>query len=700
MNDTAQKISFNRRWKVAFGVSLLILIAGVTLGEWLGWPFLATPLQRLLTDKLDRRVLISANTDTNTAHSTAFQVRFVGGISLYVPQLEIGAPAWSSAPHLILAREFALKLRYADLWHAYRGGALRIHSLQASMLDGYLERLADGRASWQFGPQPSVTAAQPLPLFDHLEVIAGTVRYTDAPLIIDAAAKFSLVNGASVEVARKVPVSNTIAATSQPNNVLQINASGHYRDLPLKVDLATLGVLPWVVTEAQAVPVSMTLNATVGSAHLNFKGSMMDVLHLNGVSGQFKLNGSSLADVGQPVGVTLPTTAAFRAEGMLTKQGNTWRVEITDASVGTSSLNGNFIYEVGRNVPLLSGNLGGRRLVLADLGPVVGTMPVATELTETPQHTQLLRAGKVLPDRPFDLPSLRAMDADVLIDISEVNLNTTLLEPLRPLRAHLVLKQGVLTVSNLNARTGQGKLMGKLRLDGRAAKALWNADLRWEGIRLESWISQRRSKGAPPYISGKLNGSARVTGQGRTTAEILGSLQGQARTELLEGKVSHLAVELSGLDLAESLGVLIKGDNVLPVQCAVADLIADGGVFRPRVMVVDTTDTAVWVEGSLSMASEAIDLRAVVTPKDFSPLTLRTPLLVRGTFAQPKVSIEKKPLEVKLASAFLLSLINPLAALIPFIDVGNSRTAKRDTVGCQNLMERSKSSLPVATADQ
>ena len=700
MNDTVPKRSPKRQWQLAFGILLLVLIAGVAVSEWLGWPFLAAPLQSLLTDKLDRRVLISANTESTTANSTAFQVRFVGGISLYAAQLEIGAPEWSSTPHLILAREVALKLRYADLWHAYRGGALRIHSLQASMLDGYLERLADGRASWQFGPQPSAKPAQPLPLFDQLQVVGGTLRYIDAPLDIDAAAKFSLVNGASVDDARQAPASSTTTANSQPNNLLQMNANGHYRKLPLKIDLVTSGELPWVVTEAQAVPISLSLNATVGNAQLDFKGSAMDVLHLNGVTGQFKLNGPSLAAVGQPVGVTLPTTAAFRATGMLAKLGDTWRVAITDATVGASSLNGNFIYEVGGSVPFLSGELGGRRLLLSDLGPVVGTTPVATGLTATPRLVPTSRKGRVLPDRALDLPSLRAMDADVLIDISEVNLNTALLEPLRPLRAHLQLTQGVLTLSKLNASTGQGKLMGKLRLDGRAAKALWNADLRWEGIRLERWISQRRSKGASPYISGKLNGSAKVQGQGRSTAEILGSLHGQARTELVEGKVSHLVVELAGLDLVESFFVLLKGDNDLQVQCAVADLIADGGVFRPRVMVVDTTDTAVWVEGSLSMATEAIDLRAVVTPKDFSPMTLRTPLRVRGTFTHLKVSVEKKPLEVKLASAFLLSLVNPLAALIPFVDVGNTRTAQRDTVGCQNLMERSKASLPVATADQ
>ena len=179
-----------------------------------------------------------------------------------------------------------------------------------------------------------------------------------------------------------------------------------------------------------------------------------------------------------------------------------------------------------------------------------------------------------------------------------------------------------------------------------------------------------------------------MQGEGRSTAEILGTLKGQLRTELRDGAISHLVVELAGLDIAEGLGLFLLGDKVLPVRCAVADLAAADGVFRPRVMVIDTTDSAIWIDGSLSLAKETLDLKAVVTPKDFSPLTLRTPLLVRGTFADPVVSIEKGPLGRKLATSFLLALVNPLAALLPLIDRGDADAAKANSIGCQALTQR------------
>ena len=670
-----------RGFVVAALLSVLSVLAVFAMGEWMGWPFLAQPLERVLSSGLERKVRLG--TDQN-AGAPGFRVRFLGGIRLTAPQLEIGAPAWSQAPHTLLAQDVQLQLRYVDVWRAYRGQPIRIQSLQASSLDGNLERLKDGRASWQFRlePTPPDTPAKPLrlPLFGRLLVDGGELRLHDAVLATEVKASVSLAPAA----AASSPLGSAAVAST-----LKLQADGRYRDMPLKILLTSTALLPSTEAEdVHSLPAELALDATVGRTQLWFKGSAKDVLQPDAFAGKFSLKGPSLAAVGDPVGVTLPTTAAFRTEGSLAKQGSTWNVVVDDATVGASRLKGAFTYEAGRPIPLLSGRLGGTRLLLADLGPVVGTTPAVTAAEAEPLVPKARSKGKVLPDRPFDLPALRAMDANVVIDIGEVDMNTRLLEPLQPLRGHLQLVGGVLTLRDVLARTAQGQLRGDLALDGRGTKALWNADVRWDGVRLERWIQQTRAKGLPPYVAGKLQGRATLTGQGRSTAEILASLKGQLRTELRDGAVSHLGVELAGIDLAESLGVLIKGDDALPVQCAVADLTVDSGLFRPRAMVVDTSDSAVWVSGSLSLATEVLDLHAVVVPKDFSPLTLRTPVRIRGTFSQPEVSLDKGPLGAKVATAVLLALVNPLAAVIPFIDLGDSAEAQRDAAGCRGLKQR------------
>jgi uncharacterized protein involved in outer membrane biogenesis len=654
-------------------LTLVAALAGVvSAGEWLGWPFLTTPLERLLSDSLQRRVSLKARIADPERSASGFKVHFLGGLQLEASQLEIASPTWSTAPHALLARDVAIELRYSDLWRAHHGEPLRIKRLQARELDSQLERLEDGRASWQFGAAPTADGARvkplSLPLIDDLKVASGTVRFSDRRQEVDLDVRLSLAAA------------------------LQLNATGHYHHLPMTMVLTSSNVMPLLAAPSVAAHVPVQLNATLGRASFSFDGRATDALHLQGMKGRFVLKGPSMAAVGDPLGVTLPTTAPFRADGLVARQGSTWHVVVNKATVGASQLNGAFTYDAGRKVPMLAGRLGGQRFMLTDMGPALGTTPaVAAPTASAPAaalvlNNQAKAHGKVLPDRPFDLAALRAMDANVLIDIGELDLNTPYLLPLRPMHAHLQLAGGTLTLRDIQTRMGQGQLRGDIHLDGRGATALWDTKLRMDRVRIEEWLRQKDTNQAPRFVSGQLSGHAALQGQGRSTADILSTLQGTARLELSDATVSHLDMEKAGLDLADILGLMIKGDDMLPVHCAVADLVAQNGVLRPRVMVLDTAVSAVWVEGSLSLASEALALRGVVMPKDFSLASLRMPLQVSGTLAHPDISFEKGTLGLKLASSVLLALVNPLGALIPLMDPGDADAAQRGAAGCRALM--------------
>lgn len=726
----------------------LLLLVGIAAGEALGWPFLIAPLQRLLSTQLERQVSLAPEPPAASGSGSGATLRFIGGLKLQTPRLEIAAPAWSAAPRLLLAEDVKLVLRYGDLWRAWRGAPLHIARLEAATLDAVLERDAEGRVSWQMRRQPppadAVTPQMALPSFGQLRLSAGQLRHVDALLAIDGRYTLSLLDAAPTPQLAASAVASAVASqASAAGSVLQINGRGNFRQKPFTLDLRAAGLMPWASEQTAGAALPLRLQARVGDAALNFDGSAIDLLQLRGLSGQFRLSGPSLAAVGDPLGVTLPSTAPFRAHGGIVRQGSTWLVHVDAATVGASLLGGDFSYDTARRRPLLAGRLVGKRLLLADLGPVVGTTaavsaaklatpaasaasavsaapaaqatPAASAMPPAPagptaptapaaQAAVLAKPlplpastrgpGKLLPNRPFDLAALRVMDANVLIDLRELDLNTARLEPLRPVRAHLVLEGGLLRLQNLDARAAQGRLRGELQLDGRGSTALWTTQLHWDEVRLERWIHPPAAGAVPAYVTGRLKGQARLAGEGRSTAEILASLSGQLRTELQGGAVSHLAVEAAGLDLAQALGLLIKGDDMLPVHCGLADLVAERGVLRPRLMVIDTSDSVIWVDGTLSLANEEMDLRAVVSPKDFSPLALRSPLQVQGSLAQPRLTVAKGPMARKLAAATLLALINPLAALIPLIDTGEARSEAQAGRGCQALLARRPAADP------
>jgi uncharacterized protein involved in outer membrane biogenesis len=131
--------------------------------------------------------------------------------------------------------------------------------------------------------------------------------------------------------------------------------------------------------------------------------------------------------------------------------------------------------------------------------------------------------------------------------------------------------------------------------------------------------------------------------------------------------------EAVGLDVAQALGVAIKGDDALPLRCARFDFITQGGVMRLTRGVFDNPDSTIRVAGQVDLRNEHLALAARARPKDISPVSLRSPVTVTGTLSAPVVSIEPTRLAARALGAVALgALAGPLAAVIPLLDPGES----------------------------
>jgi hypothetical protein len=211
------------------------------------------------------------------------------------------------------------------------------------------------------------------------------------------------------------------------------------------------------------------------------------------------------------LGITLPTTPPFDTHGTLVKDGVVWKAVFESASIGSSRLDGAFTYDKRPKVPLLSGRLGGSRVLLADLGPTIGTPAPGSGEAKSAAAS----GGRVIPDKKFDLPSLRAMDANILINVGMFGLwhrcpraapQHARSSPPRRRRAD---------GRDFEGTTAQGQAR-RLPAARRAAarKALWTADMRLLGVNLAQWLRIQRKGDAPPYLSGKLDALVKVKGSG------------------------------------------------------------------------------------------------------------------------------------------------------------------------------------------
>lgn len=655
-----------RRWRsrVGWAAAALAVVAGAAgWAEAAGWPFLAGPAERLLSRQLQRAVTFEGGA------SPRFDLKLFGSLQLRSAQVTVANAPWAEAAPLVDARSLHLVLRWRDLLAWQSGEPLHLHRLTADGLSLALQRDARGLASWQPPPPPGAAAvpepaASPVSI-GTLAVEQGRFALADAQLDLKAQGTFS------------APAPSGDAA---PAWTLQ--ASGQYRGQPLKATARAGAGLGGMALGAEGPAVPVTIGVQAGRARLAFDGSLQGTYGRTW-QGRFDVAGPSLAAVGQPFGLTLPTTADFVMQGQLRQHAGRSDVSVGSARIGRSQLAGEFVYEArARPRPTLSGELRGRALWLQDLGPAVGA-----DVAPTAGEARAVRTGRVLPDRAFDLPSLSRMDADVQVRLERFELGHPRLSAMRPLNAHLTVRDGVLRIDDIVARMAEGRIAGQVQLDGRQDPARWQVDLRASGLRIETWVDQGRPPGTPPYVSGRLAGRLQLGGTGRSAAQLLARSDGRAWLVLRGGRLSHLAVEAAGLDIAQALGLLIKGDDALPVSCGAADLVVKAGIVTPQVLLLDTRDSTLWAEGTLSLADERMNLLLRVEPKDFSPLALRAPLHVRGTFSAPTWAIEKEGLAKRLLPAALLAMLHPLAGMLALADRGDD-TAQPAIEACRQVLAR------------
>lgn len=655
---------------LALGI-VTVAIAAIAVCEYQGWPFLRGPLERTLAEKLQRRVAVGDQ----------FTLRLLGSIRLSTNRLTIGSPG--ADPDLLNAVNTRLDLPYSTVFGLMGSGPkepIHITSLTLDQMDANLRRDAQGQANWQFAPASAKKTDSPsmdLPRFDKLIVKAGRLQMQDDLMKLNLDAQVSTAEGDATKGA----------------GGLSINGKGQYLKRPFDLNIKSSGLLPLAASPESAVAVPITVEANAGQSKLRFNGQGVDVLTLSSLDGKLTLSGPSLAAVGDAVGVTLPTTTFFTLKGQLSKKGDVWSLKQTSLDVGTSQLGGSFTFDRRPKVPLLTGELTGSRFVLSDLAPAFGAQAPGANNPAPPD-------GRVVPQRTFDIPSLHAMNADLKVGLKRVELGSLFARPLEPLNGQLKLQSGVLTISDLLASTADGQVSGRVGLDGNPKPPTWEADVQWKGIRLEQWLSPRNQFAnqeeadkakRDSYVTGQLGGHAKLHGRGNSAAQMLGTMDGDAQAWVQDGAVSHLVVEAIGLDVAQALGMVVVGDDLMPMQCAAVRLKAQQGALKPEVGVIDTDDSTILVSGSLSLVDESLDLIMTAKPKDISPLTLRSPLRVQGTFADPKFRLEAKPLGLKVLSAVALGFVNPLASIIPLIDLGDKTDG-----GCQQALAKLKGDRPKA----
>ncbi len=624
-----------QRWLIAGAALAVAILVLILLWDW-NW--FKGPVERAVQARTGR-VLQIGNLDVDLGRTTTIRgdhIRFANA-------------SWAKQPQMASADRVEIDVR---LWPLLRG-SVQLPEIRLSRPDVLLETAPEkGQpGNWAF---LNGGGGQRLKL-QRLRISDGRLQFIDT------------LGRSNIDLA----VRSGQAKQADAAPPVQVQGKGRWRGAAFTLKGGTESPLELSKSDH---PFRIHLDAHAGATHAIAHGSLTNPFQLQVFDLQFQLSGQDLDDLYPLIGIAIPSSPPYRLDGRLKRDHERWRYEKFSGRVGDSDLAGDVEIDVAGERPRLTANLLSRRLDFDDLAGFIGAPPrtggsETANAEQKAQAAQLAAKPTVLPDTPYNLGKLRAMDADVRWKAERINAPRL---PLDDMDAHLLLDNGLLRLEPLNFGVAGGDIRSTIRMDARRPQISTTLNASLRRVQLGQLFPDAK---LAEQASGGIGGDIRLSGTGNSIAAMLGSSNGDVGLGMGRGHIGNLLMELAGLDVAESLKFLFTGDKQIPLRCAFGDFSVRNGLMQSRTLAFDTTDTLVIGEGTISLKQEQLDLLLRPRPKDRSILALRSPLHIGGSFKDPSFRPDFKALGIRGAIALTLASITPPAALLATIETGPGKDA-------------------------
>jgi uncharacterized protein involved in outer membrane biogenesis len=228
------------------------------------------------------------------------------------------------------------------------------------------------------------------------------------------------------------------------------------------------------------------------------------------------------------------------------------------------------------------------------------------------------------------------------------------------------LESGILNLKPLAFEFTHGKLAGSIRVDARK-----DIPTSWVDARITNILAEYFIKGADRPISGELEARAILNGTGKSVHDAAAHASGTFTAVMPKGDIRRSVAEWTGVDVLSALSLNLAGDrSSANLRCAVANFDTKGGVMTSQRLVIDTDPVRVVGSGIISLRDETINLKLQGRPKHFQLVRLRAPITIEGPWARPSIGVKVGSIVAQGGIATALGVINPLAAILAFVDPG------------------------------
>lgn len=365
------------------------------------------------------------------------------------------------------------------------------------------------------------------------------------------------------------------------------------------------------------------ISGSIAGIDLDLSGTVAHPMRGAGLKLQLGVSAADLAAIGRAADMELPALSPVSLQARVSDARGTVTLEDIKLLLGRSDLGGSLTFTAMAPRSRVQARLAGKLLDLTEILPPPAEAPPAE---------------RMFPDDPLPLEGLRAIDADVRLDIAELRHPSA---NLTDLVLAVALTNGRLSIPTLTAGIAGGTLDAGLSLDASGDIAALDQRLTVRGLKLAELpavAAKDLIEGAPTDMDINLKG------RGQSVADIMGKADGRIRVQVGAGTLTNRAASIGGADL------LFKGLQMLNpmsgqadktiLECAVINFPVKAGVASSETGIgLMTSQLSVLGGGSINLASEAIDIGAKPKPREGVGLNLAALtdfMRIGGTLTNPK----------------------------------------------------------------
>ncbi len=582
--------------------------------------------------------------------------------------LSLANPAWAHDKQLFTARLIDTEISTWDLLFG------RQHVLYLT-LDGAnagLEIDRAGRNTWTFAGNTPFK----VPPIDRANVTGSAVHYIDAKHAADVRLAFGDLTG-NVNGRGADHVAGPLTF--------------HGGGTALHAPFTLRGALTTPNSTITGGRTGLELHAGVAQSTIDVSGTLPGATRIDGADLTVTIAGRNLQTLFKLTGATAPATRPYRLAAHFTKRGTDYKFTRINGRFGDSDLSGNLDVATGVTKTTLKGTLHSNTLAALDIGPWIGYSPDKLA-AKGGKGVMTMVAGhpRVLPDATLEIDALKGFNADVKYTATHVRTGNV---PIDNLVITVDLDDRDLKLSPVAFDVIGGRVTADIDLDAHREPVVTSYDIRMTAVPIGKLLTSFKveDNGTTANIAGHI----KLRGTGDSVRTSLAASSGRIAVIVSKGTLWIRNIELAKLDVQNFVLALFGRDLKKPrdIRCGIAAFTVRDGVAAADPVVFDTGRAVYTMKGQFSFQDEGIGLALRGRSKEISVFSGQSPIGINGYFAAPKVNPVSKELLARGGTSILLGIVaTPIAAIIPFVDLGTTKNSN-----CAAI-ESAKTAAQVAAA--